>query len=149
VKEKIYRYLYASGKKKWVSSFPNYVVYSWDIRSHSHETVFLSPEAALATTMMETYPIYSDSIVYSPTAYILKRSEYVYIVQMCRDHTHLRYIAYMWMNERRNPGYTAESDVDEDILPFIPSVETIDPYVENISSISENGHLFLIIPINL
>jgi len=149
VKNKIYNYLYASGRKKWVSSFPNYVVYSWDIRSHSQETVFLSQESALIATMVESYPLYSDTIIYSPTAYILKRSEYVYLVQMCRDMVHLRYVAYKWTKEKRNPGYMAEVDVDDNILPHIPTIDTIDPYVEAVSSMMDNGHLYLIIPINL
>jgi hypothetical protein len=147
VRDALRLYLFSNTRVAWPTSFPHYVVYTWDIKSSSSESVFLSQEHALANLMMNAYPTESDEMIVSPVAYILKKGNDRYLMQMGRDDEHIRCLAYEWINNRRNVGISGYCDEDIDDLPEVPSVTSFSPRVERISWIFYNGHPFLIIPL--
>lgn len=146
-RESLRLYIKAMHKVQWPTTFPQYVVYSWDIRSTESESVFLSQESALSTVMMESYPTETDQIIISPLAYVLRQGNDRYLIQMGRDMEHIYAIAYEWINNKRNIGYSSYTYTSEEDEPEIPEVESLIPRVESISYIMRDTHPFLIIPL--
>jgi hypothetical protein len=140
-------YLGSTPRVAWPSSFPHFVIYSWDIKSQDTESVFLLQEHALANLMMEAYPTESDELVVSPVAYVLRQGSDRYLIQMGRDYQHVRCLAYEWINTRRNSGFSNLCDIDEEYLPMVEEVTSFTPKIEVVSYIFHSTHIFLIIPL--
>lgn len=135
-------------------SFPGYIRYSWDIKNHSDESVYLDTFDVINNMVLEKLPSITNDIVISTIPYIIERGREKYLVQMIRKENDLKqamYIAIIWNQKKVNPGYSCiypnSNDFYQDYeLPMVNS-----NFIKNSNTYSyteSNERIFLLIKLS-
>lgn len=146
IKEALRYYIRNVAKIRHPFTFFRYVVYTTDIKSGKNESIFFNEIDLIQSIILQEEKHTITEIISSPLPYIIDRNNIKYIVQMCRNIDHCKYIAYTWLKEKRNPGYNSTYELIEDI-----QLEKVNyDFINNDNEISYteyNDNVYLIIKI--
>lgn len=145
-REALRLHILATPKIRWPNTFPQLVLYKWDVDAGSDESVYLDERDLVQQIIVERAPIESSSIILSPIPYVLTRGLGKYLIQMARNKDHARYIANRWDTASINPGYEATYVIGvEGNYQQIPADFT--EIINTVSLLEYNGSIFVVMPL--
>lgn len=114
-RDALYDHMRATPKSEWPKTLPGFLRYTWDIRSHKNESIFMSDRDLLQSLILERSPTVVPSMRISTIAYLLNMDGRIFMVQMAKDMAHASYIIWSWNEMVINPGYNIENMEPKDI----------------------------------
>ncbi len=150
-KDALYLHMRSMPRIQWPTFFPSLIQFSWDLKAHKDEKIFLQELDLIQYMIYALTPLESPTIIASPTSYILSRGNKRYLVQMARNMQQASSIASSWIDRRYNAGLS--TPYDPDMVPM-PMKEVEPDFLEELKDISYTKHavgtenaIFLIIPL--